>query len=45
MTLDLEVEIASTPTPGLFAVEVDSPAGAASGAARLDVDRGANAGS
>jgi tetratricopeptide (TPR) repeat protein len=39
MSCDLELEITSGPTPGVYIIAVDSPAGAASGQLRLDVER------
>jgi len=38
MSCDLELEITSGPTPGVYVITVDSPAGAASGQLRLDVE-------
>jgi tetratricopeptide (TPR) repeat protein len=38
MSCDLELEITSGPTPGVYVITVDSPAGTASGQLRLDVE-------
>jgi len=38
MSCDLELEITAGDTPGLYIITVDSPAGAASGQLRLDVE-------
>src|SRR5215470_5183592 len=38
MSCDLELEIIASDTPGLYIIAVDSPAGAASGELRLDVE-------